>query len=143
MGTPSDHRPSFQFPKAERLSSRKHIKALFTKGASFSLYPLRFVYQTIPGPAEANVQVVISVSKRRFRHAYQRNRLKRQIREAYRHHKHQILPLVPTNQTLLLGIVYIGKSPEPFAHIQSKLKKGLDRLSDKAHLQKTNPDEQT
>lgn len=131
MVAPSGQRPSYTFTKAERLKSRKRIKALFDKGASFSLYPFRFIYLTIDEPSESPVQCMVSVSKRRFRKAHQRNRIKRQMREVYRHHKHHVLPSVPVEKTLLLALVYIGKQQEPYPLLESKLKKGLRRLLEK------------
>ncbi|HAA12915.1 MAG TPA: ribonuclease P protein component [Cytophagales bacterium] len=137
MEAPSGHRHSYTFTKAERLKSRKLIKALFTESASFGLYPLRILYRLHPEPQEASVQVVVSVSKRRFKRAVDRNRIKRQLREAYRHYKHPLLPLVPSGHTLLLGIVYTGKEATTHNEIEAKLKKGIDRLSLKAPFSNT------
>ena len=75
------------FPKSERLCSRKAIEALFAGGnRAFSAFPLRVVYRVIPQVPSPSLspQVLISVSKRHFKHAVDRNRAKRQIREAWR-----------------------------------------------------------
>ena len=137
MEIPSGQQPSYTFTKAERLKSRKLIKALFTESASFGLYPLRIHYRLHAQRTGAPVQVVVSVSKRRFRRAHQRNRLKRQIREAYRHHKHNLLPLVPEDQTLLLAIGYTGNEAFAYSVIEDKLKKAIVRLSEKALVNHT------
>lgn len=73
-------------PKAERLSSRKTIERMFGGGSkSVSAFPMRAVFT----PSEGNVSdIMVSVSKRLFKRAVKRNRVKRQIREAYRLNKH-------------------------------------------------------
>lgn len=84
-----DNPPRRTFRKSERLCSKKVIDALFAGGnKSFSAFPLRVVYMERPEPVS---QVLVSVSKRHFKHAVDRNRVKRQIREAYRLNK-DILP---------------------------------------------------
>lgn len=75
--------------KAERLHSRKAIGELFGgKGRSLSAFPLRAVYLQRPSVGgEPRVQMLVSVPKRLLRHAVGRNRVKRQVREAFRLHK--------------------------------------------------------
>ena len=53
---------------------------------SFSIFPIRVVYMPVE-QGEAPASILISVSKRRFKRAVKRNRVKRQIREAYRKNK--------------------------------------------------------
>lgn len=84
--------------KIERLNHKKDIELLFTSGAKSILsFPIRAVYMTFSKEvaAERNIcnAVLISVSKRYFKHAVDRNRVKRQIREAYR-----------TNKSILSGL---------------------------------------
>ncbi|WP_242929397.1 ribonuclease P protein component [Pontibacter vulgaris] len=123
---------SYTFSKEERLCSKRLIALLFSKGSSFNLYPLRFVLYTPPGeePLPGSTQVLISVSKRYFKRATDRNRLKRQIREAYRLNKHFLLQ----NQAQaprLLAILYIGKEKKTYDTIQKKLIYGLERCLSK------------
>jgi ribonuclease P protein component len=81
------------FSKQERLSSVKDIETLFKKGKSLFVFPLKvvFISKKIDDTTEENQQKVIpparlliSVSKRNFKKAVDRNRIKRQIREGYR-----------------------------------------------------------
>ena len=67
--------------KSERLDKKKVIDKMFSGGArSFSVFPLRVVYLPVE-ELEAPVSILVSVSKRRFKRAVKRNRVKRQIRE--------------------------------------------------------------
>jgi len=115
------------FPKAERLCSKKLISQLFAKGSAFNLYPLRFVFLKAETPLPEFPEVLISVSKKYFKRAHDRNRLKRQIREVYRLNKHKIMS--ENGQSLsVLGIVYIGKEKNKYQLIEKKLNLGLERL---------------
>ena len=68
--------------KSERLDKKKVIEKMFAGGSrSFSVFPLRVVYLPVE-ELEAPVSILVSVSKRRFKRAVKRNRVKRQIREA-------------------------------------------------------------
>ena len=77
----------FTYSKLEKLKSRKTIDLLFSEGKSVSKYPLRLVYAPTEG---ANEKVVfgVSVSKKYFKNASDRNYLKRVLRECYRLNKH-------------------------------------------------------
>ena len=79
--------------KKERICSKKQIDELFSGGYSKSItaYPIRVIYVWRPCmDDEPQVMVMVNVSKRFFKHAVKRNRIKRQLREAYRKNK-QIL----------------------------------------------------
>ena len=123
---PQEEKVSYSFPKEERLHSKKLIAELFSKGSSFNLYPLRFVLIKSAAASPTPPQVLVSVSKRYFKKAVDRNRIKRQLREVYRQHK-QVL-LSPRGYTLqLIGILYIGKEKSDFDLIRKKLISGLER----------------
>ncbi len=117
---------SYRFPKEERLRSKKLIEQLFREGSSFNSYPLRFV--AIYLPQESQSQVLVSVSKRYFKKAVDRNRLKRQIKDAYRLRKPFVPQLHTPEGAWLIGILYVGKEKNPFNYISKKLNSGLERL---------------
>jgi ribonuclease P protein component len=123
---PDKDKISHSFPKEERLHSKKLIAELFSKGSSFNLYPLRFVLLKHTEPSATPPQVLVSVSKKYFKKAVDRNRLKRQLREAYRQHKH-LLQDQEQYPVQLMGILYIGKEKSDFNLIRKKLISGLER----------------
>ena len=99
------------FRKEERIVSNLLIETLFEKGNSQSLsaYPLRAVYlRTEHRKGCAPVQLLISVPKKKFKHAVDRNRVKRQIREAYRKNKALLEGTVDEGQMLLIAIIWLS-----------------------------------
>ena len=88
------------FTKAERICSKLLIDKLFTGGnASMAAFPLRAVYMFIDAEDEklslkSPISVLISVPKRKLHLAVDRNRLKRQVREAYRRNKQSLYALM-------------------------------------------------
>ena len=117
------------FPVGERLKSKKLIGELFQKGSSFSFYPFRILCLPQPG-AEQPVQLLISIPRRRFKRAVDRNQLKRYIRESWRHRK---AALHQNELPFVLGIIYIGKEKMPCQVLDDKLKGAIKRLV--RHLQ--------
>ena len=110
-------------PKEERLCSRKALEELFGGGhQSVSAFPIRAVYM----PNEVGVvRVMVSVSKRYFKRAVKRNRIKRQLREAYRLQKELIQPL-----TGGLDIAFLWTSDEqlPTEKVFQKMQTLLQRI---------------
>lgn len=119
-----------RFPKAERLCSRRQTEQLFQEGGSVFLFPfkLRFLQAAEKTREEAFPQVLISVPKRRFRKAVDRNWLKRRIREAYRLSKAEHKEVLYKTNTL--AIMYVGKEKLPFSYLRRRLSKVLDKLAE-------------
>lgn len=97
--------------KSERLDKKKVIEKMFAGGSrSFSVFPLRVVYLPVD-ELEAPASILVSVSKRRFKRAVKRNRVKRQIREAYRLNKQPLLETL-TQKGLHIAVAFIYLSDE-------------------------------
>ena len=77
----------FSLGTEERLKSRKLIGELYTRGQAVKAYPLRMVYLQIEHHSDFPVKAAVSVPKRNFKKAVDRNRLKRLLRETYRSEK--------------------------------------------------------
>ncbi len=121
----------YQFPKAEKLCSRKIIDAIYNYGKKIKSYPFILNYLEVEQEAEMTfpLQIVISVPKRKIRLAAKRNRLKRQIREAYRLNKKPLIDeVIIGNRKMALFLVYIGKEKETYSFIEKKLILLLDTL---------------
>ena len=82
---------NFTYPKSEKLKSKNTIDQLFAEGKSVSKYPLRLVFVPITNQPSDAVKMGVSVSKKYFKKAVDRNYYKRVLRETYRLNKHLIL----------------------------------------------------
>ena len=82
---------SFSYPKTEKLKSKKIIDLLFTEGKSVSKYPLRLVYMKHDFDEDIPLKMGVSVSKKYFKNAVDRNYFKRVLRESYRLNKHLLI----------------------------------------------------
>ena len=129
----------FRFQRAERLKSEKVISSLFKKGRSFSCYPLRLVYTEItPLSTKADstdfspVQFSLSVSKKKFKRAVDRNLLRRRIRESYRLQKHELYLFLKDHNTLsekqfAFMVIYTAKDALPYADIHKGIRKMITK----------------
>jgi len=150
-----------KFTKQERLCSHTAIGELFSKGNSFFVYPLKVIYSfagapefSYPGEKDSQAQadtpsekefclteviackVLFSVPKKHFRLAVDRNRIKRQLREAFRLEKQSFAEHLKANGHWgHLAIVYTSKSRMPYKALSEAIKmalKKIETLSDKA-----------
>lgn len=113
-------------PKTERLHSRKLIEGLFTGGGSKSMsaFPLRMVYRQIADGATP--QMLVSVPKRCLHRANKRNRVKRQVREAYRRHKELI-----AGSGLAVAFLWLDSNLYPTDVVEQRVISLLSRLAEK------------
>ena len=81
----------FTYPKKEKLKSKTTINLLFSEGNSVSKFPLRLVYVENKEPNAELMKMGVSVSKKYFKKAVDRNYFKRVLRETYRLNKHLLI----------------------------------------------------
>ncbi|SHG54582.1 ribonuclease P protein component [Flavobacterium defluvii] len=93
---------NFTYPKNERLKSKTTIGLLFSEGKSVSKYPLRLVFRQAEGNSEEITKVGVSVSKKYFKKAVDRNYFKRVLRETYRLNKHLLLDNLERPYSIML-----------------------------------------
>jgi len=119
----------FSFRKEERLCSKKLIDLVFKEGRSFHSFPFKALWKTTPLPMPVPVQVAFMIPKRNVKRAVDRNRVRRQMREIYRHHRHLLTETCTlTNNQVVLVVVYNGKNHLSFAEMESKIILILHRL---------------
>jgi ribonuclease P protein component len=119
----------FSFRKDEILRKKKLIDRLFAEGHSFFVYPFKVFYLPVTLETAFPSQVMISVGKRAFKHAVERNRIRRQIREAYRQNKHLLYNhLEKSEKQMVLAIIYTANVQLPSADLQVKIKAVMKRL---------------
>jgi len=124
-----------RFRKEERLCSRKLTDSLFNSGESQSLsaYPVRAVYMSVPAVDKASVKILVSVPKRHFKRAVKRNRIKRQLREAYRKNKQLLDKAMPnTGQTLLVAFIWLSDQLFSTEDVELRMKTILQRINEKS-----------
>lgn len=119
------------FKRGEHLKSRKIIQALFNRqGESFGQYPLRLVWMPIEERRSTfAVQFGLSVPKRRFKKAVDRNALRRKIREAYRLNKDRIYTeLNDQDQQYAFMVLYTGQEILPYQEIEKAMQLMIRRF---------------
>lgn len=118
----------FGFGTSEKLKSKKEIDALFATGKSVSAFPLRAVYRFTPDEA-ASVKAGVSASKKSFKKAVHRNRLKRLLREAYRLQKEELLADARAAQKSgQVFFLYTGKELSDFETVRAAMASCLQKL---------------
>ncbi|MEN2414597.1 ribonuclease P protein component [Flavobacterium mesophilum] len=109
---------SFTYPKNERLKSKTTIGLLFSEGKSVSKYPLRLVYCQAEENSEEKIKLGVSVSKKYFKKAVDRNYFKRVLRETYRLNKHLLLENL--NEPYSIMFFYQTKDKLSYQEINTK-----------------------
>ncbi|MBQ8467466.1 MAG: ribonuclease P protein component [Prevotella sp.] len=127
----------YSFKKCERIVSQKEIDLLFSDKGSHSLvaFPVRAVYRITSNikPQTSNIKLLLSVPKKRFKHAVDRNRVKRQLREAYRHHRHLLTDSMAEGLSLSIAFIWLTDAHFPSETVDHRVSSLLRRIAAKLH----------
>ncbi len=113
------------FGKKEKLKKKKEIELLFSEGKSISKYPIRLVYRKTFFEENIKIKAGVSVSKRNFKKAVTRNRIKRLLRESYRKNKYIV---ANTTHQFAFMFLYSGKEMPEYSVVESKIKGILQKF---------------
>lgn len=124
------------FGKKEHITSKLQVDNLFAKGGSSSLsaYPIRVVYRLYEQSEHdhsGGVQVLISVPKKHLRHAVDRNRVKRQVREAYRLQKETLANALPEGRHLDVAFIWLSDETTGSGTVHHCVGKLLTRIAER------------
>lgn len=108
------------FKKQEKLKKGKLIAKLFTEGSSITEFPIKLAYLQYEHSLPYKIQAGVSVPKRNFKRAVDRNRIKRLLREAYRKNKHLIYESEYTKKHIFM-FIYLGKKEIEYKIIEEKM----------------------
>ena len=121
--------------KSERTCSKIAIDNLFKGGHSRSLsaFPIRVVYLVSDTPQQEQCQIMVSVPKKCFKRAVKRNRVKRQIREAYRLNKAIVTEQMKKHESkyLTMAFIWLDSELHDTDEIKSKMINLLGRISER------------
>jgi len=117
------------YPKTEKLKSRSTIDLLFTQGKSVSKYPLRLVYVPLESDeSDEKIKMGVSVSKKYFKKAVDRNYFKRVLRETYRLNKNMLLDT--TDMPYAFMFLYQTKERLSYQEIEEKTVQLFEKFAD-------------
>ena len=121
--------------KSERICSKNTVDALLRGGHSHSLsaFPLRVVYKVVESQGDVPCQMLVSVPKKCFKRAVKRNRVKRQLRQAYRTNKHVIIEAASAleGKTLVMAFIWLDAKLHDSARIDARMLNLMERLREK------------
>lgn len=125
--------PTHIFPKSQRLKSRKKLQQVFTEGSSVRTRELRLVYLATKSEA-ASVKCGVGVTTRNFKHAVDRNRVKRLLRESYRLQQHELKNQLQGHLLdVSLFLLYTGKTLPRYQDIYESVGIVLQKLQKALH----------
>ena len=120
---------NFSYNAKEKLKSRKQLDALFTKGKSFLVFPVKIFFAEVNNESDAPMKVGVGVSSKHFKKAVDRNRIKRLLREAYRLNKIPLTEFIQiNNKKIAVFFLFIDKTIPAFSLLQNKMPTVIAKL---------------
>ena len=119
--------------KAERLNSHSLIEKLFAGGSkSLPAFPIRVVFMPVEDERNVRASIMISVPKKRFKRAVKRNKVKRQIREAYRKNKHILTDALEAKDLkMVLAFIWLDNNIHETEEVEKKVVKLLNLIAER------------
>lgn len=128
---------NYRFTKEEKIVGENRIDSLFIEGKSFVAFPLRVVYLETELSLSSPISVLVSVPKKRIKSAVKRNRIKRQVREAYRLNKHYLEALTESiDHHLDIAFVFVREDLMEYSIIEKGMRKGLTEIANRLSCNK-------
>lgn len=132
-----------RFHKEERLRLKNLVEPLFREGEGYYDFPLRLVWRIVDRKNLENtfrngipegispLQMMVTVPKKKRRHAVDRVKMRRRIREAYRLNRLSLKELITkynSDGTLSLGFIYISQNNEDYSLVERKMQRLLQKM---------------
>jgi ribonuclease P protein component len=117
----------FGLPAAYRIKRQTVFDKLTQQGDSIYVYPFKLIFTETGLPEDVPYQVAFGVSKKKFKKAVRRNRIKRLMRETFRLKQH----LIPQDKSLALLVIYTSKKEEKFDFLLEQMESLLNKLTGK------------
>ncbi len=108
------------FKKQEKLKKSKLITQLFAEGKSLTVFPIKLIYLQVEHNSPYKIQAGVSASKRNFKKAVDRNKIKRLLREVYRKNKYLIYQSENTKKHIFM-FIYLGKNELDYKTLEEKI----------------------
>jgi ribonuclease P protein component len=118
----------FSYNKKEKLKSRKQLEQLFIAGTTFIIFPVKVIYKEVEAQ-DSILKTGVGTSRKNFKKAVERNRIKRLLRETYRTEKPVLLNYLQQNKKqIALFFLYIDKSLPEYNLLKQKMQQAIEKL---------------
>jgi len=120
---------TLSFCKEERLYGKRLFDNLLRDNKNFVRYPIRVLYRIRENKSSFPARIAVSVGKRRFKHAVDRNIIRRKIKESYRLNKSEFFELIPDNMSIDILFIYLDYNILDYDTINKALKASLEKIT--------------